>query len=69
MAMSPSSMANKIEAALVAAGYTPAYAIPQGVITALCTGIINEITANSELVPITQDSGVAGAGIITGKVR
>lgn len=35
---------------------------------ALSTGIINEIQANSELVPISTDSGSAGAGIITGKV-
>ncbi len=37
--------------------------------TAMSQGIIDEIIANSELVPVTQDSGTAGAGIITGKVK
>ena len=37
-------------------------------ILALCRGIIEEIQTNSELIPITSDSGTAGAGIITGKV-
>lgn len=67
--MTPSGMQQKVEAALTAAGYTPGYDIPNGVILALCTGIINEITANSELVPVTTDSGPAGSGIITGKVK
>jgi hypothetical protein len=31
--------------------------------------ILDEVVANSELVPVTQDSGAAGAGIITGKVK
>ncbi len=69
MAMTAAGMAQKIEAALTAAGYFPNNTIPNAVITALCQGILNEITANSELVPITQDSGTAGAGIITGKVK
>lgn len=34
-----------------------------------CQAILDEITANSELVPVTQDSGPAGAGIITGSVK
>jgi len=67
MAMTPQGMANKISAALP---------IQPGVnketfdafLLALATGIINELQANSELVPITTDSGSAGAGIITGKV-
>ena len=37
--------------------------------TAMCTGIITEIVDNSELVPVTKDSGTAGAGIITGTVK
>jgi hypothetical protein len=40
----------------------------RAILEAFCTGIIAEIVANSELVPLTQDSGTAGAGIITGKV-
>lgn len=37
-------------------------------IEALCGGIVQEIQTNSTLIPITTDSGPAGAGIITGKV-
>lgn len=68
MVMSSSSMAQKVESALVAAGYSANNPIPQSVITALCTGIIGEIVANSELIPTSTDTGPAGAGIITGKV-
>lgn len=35
---------------------------------ALANAVVDEIQANSELVPISTDSGQAGAGIITGKV-
>lgn len=35
---------------------------------AMFQGFWNEVIANSELVPLTSDSGQAGAGIITGKV-
>lgn len=31
--------------------------------------IVAHIVVNSELVPVTKDSGSAGAGIITGKVK
>jgi len=34
-----------------------------------CQAIIDEVVANSELVPISTDSGAAGSGIITGKVK
>lgn len=34
-----------------------------------CQAIIDEIVANSELVPISTDSGTAGSGIITGSVK
>lgn len=34
-----------------------------------CQAILDEITANSELVPVTTDTGAAGAGIITGTVK
>ena len=33
------------------------------------TAIFNHIRNNSELVPSTTDTGTAGAGIITGKVK
>lgn len=60
MAMTVDSMMNKIKTA------------PQGdadaFLRALCQGIIDEIQANAELVPVSTDQGTAGAGIITGKV-
>lgn len=34
-----------------------------------CQAIIDEFTQHSELVSTTTDSGVAGAGIITGSVK
>jgi hypothetical protein len=39
------------------------------ILLSLFQAIVEEIQANSELVPVTTDSGTAGAGIITGKVR
>jgi hypothetical protein len=46
-----------------------AQAYREAVILADCQAIIAEIVANSELVPVTTDTGTAGAGIITGKVK
>ena len=72
MAMSASGMAAKIKAARAAAVQTSdavaAAAYSDAMLLALCQGIISEITANAELVPVSTDSGPAGAGIITGKV-
>lgn len=36
---------------------------------AMFQGFWNEVIANSELVPVTTDTGSAGTGIITGKVK
>jgi len=75
MALSAESMAARVKAAIDA---IPAQQNSDGagmddyrtqLFTAMCQGIIEEIVANSELVPVTTDSGPAGAGIITGKVR
>lgn len=41
----------------------------QDFLHAISKAIIDEIVANSELVPVTTDSGIAGSGIITGKVK
>ena len=41
----------------------------EAVLTVMFQAIIDDIVANSELVPITTDTGSAGAGIITGKVK
>lgn len=74
MAMTPAGMVAKIKAAragLPASDGSPGQAATQAdaMLLALCTGILNEIAANSELVPVTTDSGPAGTGIITGKVK
>ncbi len=75
MAMTAASMAAQVIAAMdaVAAVQTtdPAAiaAYRLAVMTAMCQGIIQEVVANSELVPVTTDTGPAGAGIITGKVK
>lgn len=73
MAMSASSMLEKIKAARKSVAQTSdggkAKSNADEVMLAFCQGIIDEITSNSELVPLTKDSGAAGAGIITGKVK
>lgn len=75
MAMTKQSMADRIEAAVAAVGAVqtsdPAAALVyrRQIIEAFCQGVIEEVVANSELVPVTTDSGTAGAGIITGKVK
>ncbi len=75
MALSASSMAIRIQTAVDAIGGQQtsdaagmsAYRL--SLYTAMSQGIIDEIVANSELVPISKDSGSAGSGIITGKVK
>lgn len=75
MAMTAASMWEKMKARMAAVGAVqssdPADALAQrdAMGLAMCQGIIDEVVANSELVPVTQDSGSAGAGIITGKVK
>jgi len=74
MAISGTGMKNRYFtkiAALTSQGSDPAAAIAQSdaIIQALFDSICEEIVANSELVPVTKDSGTAGAGIITGKVK
>lgn len=75
MAMTKASMADYVEARIAAVPLVQgsdngaALAYRRQVLEALCQGIIDEIVANSELVPVTTDSGTAGAGIITGKVK
>ena len=71
--LTAAGMAAKIKAAQPAAVQSSdpgaALAHADAHLLALCQGIIDEIRANSELVPITTDTGSAGAGIITGKVQ
>lgn len=73
MGMTAQSMLDKIKAAAPAPTQTsdPAAAAQHAdaVLLALCQGIIDEIVANSELVPASTDSGSAGAGIIAGSVK
>ena len=37
-------------------------------ISAISEGVVTHIQSNAELIPISTDTGSAGAGIITGKV-
>jgi len=71
MTLTASSMASKIEGyidAIPMATLGTASARRQAVVVAMCQGIIEEIQLNSVLIPLTTDTGSAGAGIITGKV-
>jgi len=58
-------------AALTSQGSDSEAAIAQSdaIMLSLFEAICEEIVANSELVPITTDSGTAGDGIITGTVK
>lgn len=74
MAMTANGMKTRYEskiASLTAQTSDPAAAAAAGnaILLSLFQAIVEEIQANSELVPVTQDSGTAGAGIITGKVK
>jgi hypothetical protein len=75
MAMTASGMAAKIKAAMSSvspvqvSGSSSPTAYTDALMLAMCQGILDEVTANSELSAITTDSGPAGAGIITGKVK
>lgn len=75
MAMTASSMGQRIKSAVEAVPpvqVSDPAAIAQyqlALFEAISQGIIEEIVANSELVPLTTDSGTAGAGIITGRVK
>lgn len=75
MAMTAAGMRDKIKAAVAAVASVQSsdvasvLAYRDVVLLAMCQGIIEEVVANSELVPVTTDSGPAGAGIITGKVK
>ena len=75
MAMSAAGMQAKVKAAMAAVGAVQtsdvgaAQAYRDAILLAMCQGIIAEVLENSELVPVTTDSGPAGAGIITGKVK
>jgi len=52
----------------IIANYPGTDATSDDFILALCRGIVQEIQTNSVLIPISTDSGSAGAGIIQGKV-
>jgi hypothetical protein len=73
MAMTAESMLQKIKDAMPAPVQTSNTAAAaqhsDAVMLAFCQGVIDEVVANSELVPVSSDSGAAGSGIITGKVK
>jgi hypothetical protein len=71
MAMTKQSMAQKIMVEMDKITITPdaSPAYRAATFEAMCEGILNEFRQNSELNAKTQDSGSAGAGIITGSVK
>lgn len=75
MAMTAAGMMAKVKTAIAAVppvqGSDPVAVASyrDAILQAMCQGIIDEVVANSELVPVTTDTGAAGAGIITGKVK
>ena len=74
MAITANGMKTRYEskiASLTTQTSDPAAAAVAGnaILLSLFQAIVEEIQANSELVPVTKDSGTAGAGIITGKVK
>lgn len=75
MAMTATGMRDKVKAAMAAVAAVqssnPAAvsAYRDAVLLAMCQGIIDEVVANSELVPVTTDTGSQGLGIRTGTVK
>lgn len=71
MALSKTGLKDKIVTELTAQGFTVSgdFAWASKMATAIANAVVDEIVANSELVPITTDTGTAGAGIITGSVK
>lgn len=77
MALSKSQLKGRIISELQSAGFAPAgngsSVDPTPWIDkfaeAVANAVVDEIVANSELVPISTDSGSAGSGIISGKVK
>jgi hypothetical protein len=68
MAAKIKAQMDAVTAVQIQGGTTPS-TYRDALLIAMCTGILEEITSNSELVPISSDTGTAGAGIITGKVK
>ena len=69
MAMTPASMKSKIEAAMAALGI-PAQEGDFNQLLALCTGIINEITQNGQVLPgiaVSTNTG-SGATVAPGQI-
>ena len=74
MAMTAAGMVEKINAARSALPPSDGSAAQAGtqadaMLLALCQGIVDEISENSELVATSTDSGPAGSGIISGSVK
>lgn len=71
MALSKSQLKTRIVTELQAQGFDTnnQYSWAQKMAQAIANAVVDEIAANSELVPVTTDTGTAGAGIITGKVK
>lgn len=75
MAMTAAGMRDKVKAAIAAvppvqtSDPVAVATYRDAVLAAMCQGIIDEVVANSELVSVTHDTGLAGAGIITGTVK
>jgi len=75
MAMNGATLAAERKAAMDAVASpqsnnsADATAYRQALLVADSNAIVAHIVANSELVPVTTDTGSAGAGIITGKVK
>jgi hypothetical protein len=71
MALNAAALKGLIETELTAQGFHLGneFCYASKMATAIANAVVAHIVAASELVPITTDSGPAGAGIITGKVR
>jgi len=70
MALNAGTLAGLIVTELQAQGFvtTGSFAKTSQMATAIANAVVTHIQTDSVLVPITTDTGIAGAGIITGKV-
>lgn len=71
MALNAAILSDLIKADLTSNGFdlTNEFCFASKLADAIANSVVTHIVSDSELVPLTSDSGTAGVGIITGSVK
>ena len=71
MALSASTLKGLIESEMTAQGFdiSNPFCFASKLAAAISKAVVDHIVADAELVPVSTDSGTAGSGIVTGKVK